>query len=77
MKLKFEEAIAVPESKRRSIVDSIDFHSIAKLELQQIREVEPRYDGARIERDVVTLNFVKKMMDDFKNQKFLHKRYAF
>ncbi|KAL7224170.1 hypothetical protein ACSBR1_025600 [Camellia fascicularis] len=28
MKLKFEEAIVVPESERRSIVDSIDFHSI-------------------------------------------------
>ncbi|KAL7217580.1 hypothetical protein ACSBR2_010937 [Camellia fascicularis] len=68
MKLKFEEAIAVPESERRSIVDSIDFHSI---------EVEPQYDGARIEGDFVTLNFVKKMMDDFRNQKFLHKRYAF
>lgn len=28
MKLKFEEAIAVPESERRSVADSIDFHSI-------------------------------------------------
>ena len=28
MKLKFEEAIAVPESQRRSVADSIDFHSI-------------------------------------------------
>ncbi|KAI8017821.1 Serine/threonine-protein phosphatase 5 [Camellia lanceoleosa] len=68
MKLKFEEAIAVPESERHSMVDSIDFHSI---------EMEPQYDGARIEGDVVTLNFVKKMMDDFRNQKFLHKPYAF
>ncbi|XP_076906169.1 serine/threonine-protein phosphatase 5-like isoform X1 [Bidens hawaiensis] len=40
-------------------------------------DVEPRYAGARIEGDVVTLDFVKKMMDDFKNQKLLHKRYAF
>ncbi|KAK3042422.1 hypothetical protein RJ639_000146 [Escallonia herrerae] len=68
MKLKFEEAIAVPHSQRRSIADSIDFHSI---------DVEPQYTGARIEGDVVTLDFVKKMMDDFKNQKFLHRRYAF
>ncbi|XP_028106728.1 signal peptide peptidase-like 3 isoform X2 [Camellia sinensis] len=66
MKLKFEEAIVVPESERRSIVDSIDFHSI---------EVEPQYNGARIGGDVVTLNCVKKMMDDFRNQKFLHKWY--
>ncbi|KAG8481673.1 hypothetical protein CXB51_026600 [Gossypium anomalum] len=39
--------------------------------------VEPQYLGAKIEGDVVTLDFVKKMMDDFKNQKCLHKRYAF
>lgn len=67
-KLKFEEAIAVPESERRSVADSIDYQSI---------EVEPQYSGARIEGDVITLDFVKKMMDDFKNQKCLHKRYAF
>lgn len=28
MKLKFEEAIATPESERRSVADSIDFRSI-------------------------------------------------
>lgn len=28
MKLKFEEAIAVPDSQRRSVADSIDYHSI-------------------------------------------------
>ncbi|KDO58590.1 hypothetical protein CISIN_1g008730mg [Citrus sinensis] len=67
-KLKFEEAIAVPESERHSVADSIDYQSI---------EVEPQYSGARIEGDVITLDFVKKMMDDFKNQKCLHKRYAF
>jgi serine/threonine-protein phosphatase 5 len=37
--------------------------------------VEPQYSGARIEGDIVTLDFIKKMMDDFKNQKCLHKRY--
>ncbi|XP_021969695.1 serine/threonine-protein phosphatase 5 isoform X1 [Helianthus annuus] len=40
-------------------------------------DVEPQYAGARIEGDVITLDFVKQMMDDFKNQKSLHKRYAF
>lgn len=68
LKLKFEEAIAVPDSERRSIADSIDYHTI---------DVEPQYSGARIEGDLVTLDFVKKMMDDFKNQKCIHKRYAF
>lgn len=28
MKLKFEEAISVPESERRSVADSIDYHSV-------------------------------------------------
>ncbi|XP_057953403.1 serine/threonine-protein phosphatase 5 isoform X2 [Malania oleifera] len=138
MKLKFEEAIAVPDSERRSVADSIDFHSIGsgqgssyvppevttsavvvaavaivvvlvwttstlvvaavvaltvvvigaywlggfgggvftKSQILDL-DVEPQYSGARIEGDVVTLDFVKKMMDDFKNQKCLHKRYAF
>ncbi|XXG67606.1 hypothetical protein AAC387_Pa06g0910 [Persea americana] len=68
LKLKFEEAIAVHDSDRRSIADAIDFHSI---------DVEPQYTGARIDGEVVTLEFVKKMIDDFKNQKCLHKRYAY
>lgn len=68
MKLNFEEAISVPESQRRSVADSIDYLTV---------EVEPQYTGARIEGDVVTLDFVKKMLDDFKNQKNLHKRYAY
>ncbi|KAF9589155.1 hypothetical protein IFM89_019471, partial [Coptis chinensis] len=67
MKLKFEEAIAVHDSERLSIADSMDFHTI---------EVESQYTGARIEGEVVTLDFVKKMMEDFKNQKCLHRRYA-
>ncbi|KAG0462922.1 hypothetical protein HPP92_021398 [Vanilla planifolia] len=67
-KIRFEEAISVNDSERHSVADSIDYHSI---------EVEPQYTGARIEGEVVTLDFVKKMMDDFKNQKCVHKRYAF
>ncbi|ONK66914.1 uncharacterized protein A4U43_C06F13420 [Asparagus officinalis] len=67
-KIRFEEAIAVNDSSRRSVAESIDFHCI---------DVEPQYTGARIDGEVVTLDFVKKMMVDFKNQKFLHKRYAY
>ncbi|CAL0309730.1 unnamed protein product [Lupinus luteus] len=40
-------------------------------------DVESQYSGARIEGDIITLDFVKKMMDDFKNQKCLHTRYAY
>ncbi|CAM8990137.1 unnamed protein product [Rhodiola kirilowii] len=67
MKIKFEEAIALPQAEKCSIADSLDFHTI---------EVEPQYYGPRIEGDTVTLDFVKDMMDAFKNQKFLHRRYA-
>ncbi|XP_016507677.1 serine/threonine-protein phosphatase 5 isoform X1 [Nicotiana tabacum] len=136
MKLKFEEAISVPESQRRSVADFIDYHTVGSgpgssyvstkvtavsaaaalmavlvvymgtkaatavaaaalaalmmvlLTFRWARyndtknrtlelEVEPQYTGARIEGDVVTLDFVKKMLDDFKNQKNLHKRYAY
>lgn len=41
-----------------------------------ISDVEPDYSGPRIEGDVVTLDFVKKMMEDFKNEKRIHKRYV-
>ncbi|KAK4741746.1 hypothetical protein SAY87_025334 [Trapa incisa] len=133
MKLKFVEAISVPESERRSVADSVDYHTIgsgprkssfltqvgvvsaavatvatvmklvspeaaAKVVMvlmvvgacwwssglfngtgnQEINlEVEPQYSGAKIEGDIVSLDFVKKMVDDFRNQKSLHKRYAF
>ncbi|XP_047942408.1 serine/threonine-protein phosphatase 5 isoform X3 [Salvia hispanica] len=135
MKLKFEEAISVPESEKRSVADSIDYHTIGtspgssyvSLKVTAVAaavallavyvgtkgsiavattamtivlvvfgtywqgrckesvftkgrtldlEVDSQYSGARIEGDVVTLDFVKKMLEDFKNQKFLHKRYA-
>ena len=40
--------------------------------------VEPSYSGARMaDGDVVTLDFIKAMTDDFKAEKRLHKRYAF
>ncbi|KAL0720307.1 hypothetical protein Bca4012_034906 [Brassica carinata] len=67
-KLKFEEAISAPVSERISVAESIDFHTI---------EVESQYSGARIEGEEVTLDFVKQMLEDFKNQKTLHKRYAY
>jgi serine/threonine-protein phosphatase 5 len=38
-------------------------------------DVEPRYSGSRIEGDTITLDFVKKMMNDFKEQKCLDRGY--
>ncbi|KAJ7567015.1 hypothetical protein O6H91_02G128600 [Diphasiastrum complanatum] len=64
-KIRFEEAIASEHVKSCTVVD---FRTI---------DVEEAYSGARIEGDKITLEFVKTMMEDFKNQKKLHKRYAF
>ncbi|XP_024632955.1 serine/threonine-protein phosphatase 5 [Medicago truncatula] len=41
------------------------------------KDVARRYTGSRIEDETITLDFVKKMMDDFKNPKCLHRRYAY
>lgn len=67
-KIRFEEAISVGDTERRSIADSLDYHII---------EVEPQYTGARIDGDTITLDFIKQMLDNFKQQKCIHKRYAF
>ncbi|KAL9678813.1 hypothetical protein QQ045_016664 [Rhodiola kirilowii] len=126
MKLKFEQAISLPQSEKRSVAESIDYHTIGtdrgssylspKVIITAIiaaviaivvlvmgkttttvfatvvtaamvfigvylwsrpHEVEPQYTGAKIEGETVTLEFIKKMIDDFKNQKSLHKRYAY
>ncbi|XP_047055681.1 serine/threonine-protein phosphatase 5-like [Lolium rigidum] len=66
-KIRFEEAISVGEVERHSIADSLDYHTI---------EVESQYTGARIDGDIITLDFVKQMLDDFKRQKCIHRRYA-
>ncbi|CAD6334342.1 unnamed protein product [Miscanthus lutarioriparius] len=67
-KIRFEEAISVGDAERRSVVDSIDYHII---------EVEPHYAGPRIDGEEITIDFVKAMLDEFKKQKCIHKRYAY
>lgn len=67
-KIRFEEAISVGDAERRFVADSIDYHVI---------EVEPQYAGPRIDGEEITLDFVKAMLDEFKKQKCIHKRYAY
>ncbi|PAN16747.1 hypothetical protein PAHAL_3G083000 [Panicum hallii] len=67
-KIRFEEAISVGDAERCSVADSIDYHVI---------EVEPQYAGPRIDGEEMTLDFVKAMLDEFKKQKCIHKRYAY
>ncbi|CAI7811634.1 unnamed protein product [Closterium sp. NIES-54] len=65
----FQNAIASPDSGPVGFRDfGIDVSSI---------EVDATYDGPRLEGEEVTLSFVQKMMDAFKNQKMLHRRYAY
>lgn len=37
--------------------------------------VNDSYQGARLEGDNITLEFVQKMMEDFKQQRSVHSRY--
>ncbi|KAH7365718.1 hypothetical protein KP509_18G042200 [Ceratopteris richardii] len=67
-KMKFEEAIASGEHDRISVAESLDYHTI---------EVEASYKGAKIEGETVTLDFIKSMMEEFRQQRKLHKRYGF
>ncbi|RLN29559.1 serine/threonine-protein phosphatase 5 [Panicum miliaceum] len=67
-KIRFEEAISAGDAERRSVADSIDYHVI---------EVKPQYAGPRIDGEEITLDFVKAMLDEFKKQKCIHKRYAY
>ncbi|CAN6331046.1 unnamed protein product [Urochloa humidicola] len=67
-KIRFEEAISVGDAERRSVAESIDYHVI---------EVERQYAGPRIDGEEITLDFVKAMLDEFKKQKCIHKRYAY
>ncbi|GJP63921.1 hypothetical protein CLOP_g20950 [Closterium sp. NIES-67] len=65
----FQNAIASPDSGPVGFRDfGVDVSSI---------DVEATYDGPRMEGEEVTLPFVQKMMDAFKNQKKLHRRYAY
>jgi len=68
-KIAFEEAIN--SDKPKVIVsDTIDLNNFV---------VDPSYDGPMMEEESgqITLDFVKGMMERFKNQKIIHKRYAF
>eukprot|EP00245_Coleochaete_scutata_P007829 TRINITY_DN2360_c0_g1_i1.p1 TRINITY_DN2360_c0_g1~~TRINITY_DN2360_c0_g1_i1.p1 ORF type:complete len:506 (-),score=107.70 TRINITY_DN2360_c0_g1_i1:133-1590(-) len=65
--IRFQEAISSYDESH-PVADSIDY---------TVYEVESSWKWARLEGDKVTIEFVKQMLDDFKNQGSLHKRYAF
>lgn len=67
-KMAFERAIAVdrPEKTLAEMYQSLESISI-----------EDEYDGPKLENDVVTLEFMKALMEHYKDQKKLHKKYAY
>ena len=65
--IAFQKAISVEETKK-SMAETIDIESMA---------VDDKYDGPRLEDGKVTLAFMKDLMEAYKGQKCLHRRYAF
>uniref|UniRef100_M3ZV27 Serine/threonine-protein phosphatase n=1 Tax=Xiphophorus maculatus TaxID=8083 RepID=M3ZV27_XIPMA len=63
----FERAIA-SDDKKKSVVDSLDIESMT---------IEDDYVGPKLEDGKVTLQFMKDMMDWFKDQKKLHRKCAY
>ncbi|CAB3977518.1 Serine threonine- phosphatase 5 [Paramuricea clavata] len=66
-KQAFEKAIAVDHEKK-SLAESLDVNSIA---------VDNSYDGPHLEDGKVTLDFVQQLLTRFKDQKKIHKKYAY
>lgn len=69
---RFEEALAHPESNV-SVVSTIDLTTM----LVEDSYTGPRMEGSNEDGYEVTLPFVKAMMQEFKDQKLIHKRFAF
>ena len=74
-RLRFEEAIAVPDEDAIPVADRVDLDTMP---------VDAAYDGPRMDphpslpdRHAVTLPFVLAMIDAFKASKHIHRRYAF
>jgi len=67
--IAFQRAIAVEESARPSVADSVNVEAM---------RVEESYDGPRLSDDgVVTAEFMEELLECYREQKRLHKRYAF
>ena len=70
-KLAFERAIHGDEEKKSSVVDQLDVNSI---------EVESSYQGPSFTfndtSSNITLDFVKSLIEHYREQKVLHRKYA-
>ncbi|XP_075223085.1 protein phosphatase D3 isoform X2 [Lycorma delicatula] len=66
-KMNFEKAIAVDDSKK-SIADTINFESMV---------IEDEYKGPALEDGKVTLKFMTDLIQTYKEQGKLHRKYAY
>ena len=65
-RIAFERAIASDETK--SIAEQVNIEAMS---------IEDEYSGPKLEDGQVTETFVKELMTTFKEQKSLHKKYAY
>ncbi|XP_059047787.1 serine/threonine-protein phosphatase 5 [Achroia grisella] len=66
-KIAFEKAISV-DKKEVNLADSINL---------DVMTIEDEYEGPSLEDGKVTLKFVTELMEHYKQQKKLHKKYAY
>lgn len=66
--IAFQKAIAVEDS-RRSVADTLNLEAMT---------IDDKYEGPRLEDDVrVTPKFMEELLEHYREQKLLHRRYAF
>jgi len=65
--IAFQKAISVEDTKK-SVADSIDVESMA---------VDDKYDGPRLENGKITMEFMQALMETYKKQGSLHRKFAF
>ncbi|KXZ53876.1 hypothetical protein GPECTOR_6g794 [Gonium pectorale] len=73
-RLRFEEALAVPDSEAVSVLATLDLSIYDNIEESY---TGPRMQGSAAEGYTITQEFVTAMLEEFKAQRSIHKRFAF
>ncbi|KAJ9522034.1 hypothetical protein QJQ45_005077 [Haematococcus lacustris] len=72
-RLRFEEALAAPEEVVVLISSTID---LASMDVEESYK-GPRMQGSQEEGYTITLDFVQSMLAEFKEQRVIHRRFAY
>ncbi|KAG2442081.1 hypothetical protein HYH02_009872 [Chlamydomonas schloesseri] len=73
-RLRFEEALAVPDEEVMSTLEKLD---LSIYDIIEDSYTGPRMQGSPAEGYTITPEFVEAMLAEFKAQKSIHKRFAF